>query len=616
MGIIVERVRIKNFRSIADLSLSLSQTNVLIGANNSGKSNFLEAINLALGQRKTVSIDDIYVANNEILEKSKSATIDIMLRPIDNRGNISPHFSDFWLSTFTEAWVTTGDPIGDYVGIRTTIQYDTLRSDYILIRKQIKDWGTSIDTAQISGRKAFTADMNEYIFSFYMNAQRDAVEDIRDRKSYFGRATTAVDLSAETISSIEQQLDAVNTQIVSSIPALNQTTTRLSAITSTMDTAESVVSIEPLARKISDLHKGIDIVYQDGNAAKMSISQHGMGTRSWVSFLTLGAYIDWFRQHQLADDPESDIFIMLTMEEPEAHLHPQAQRKLYGQLCNFSGQRIVSTHSANIVAQAELNDLIHFEKVDGKTTAHRFNASQHTAEDIRRIRREVISSHGELLFSKAIVLCEGITEEQALPVFYRAKFGVDPVFNGINIIGIGGQNYRTFLSLIKDFNLRWYIFSDGETETIRTVSNAVQEVFGQQLQNCPNVIVLDNGENYERHLLNNGYENEIVSAIEELESDPGYVARFIQTRDQTSRGRMPTNQPPCPQCHQPIYQDIIRNYSGTDGYRQAIFDCCTSKKAKAKYAIAIAEKIVSMADETKRFPPKVACLMTALEHLN
>lgn len=64
MGILISKIRVENFRSIENLELSLSMTNVLIGANNSGKSNFLKAINVALGQNKIVSSDDIYVGKD------------------------------------------------------------------------------------------------------------------------------------------------------------------------------------------------------------------------------------------------------------------------------------------------------------------------------------------------------------------------------------------------------------------------------------------------------------------------------------------------------------------------------------------------------------------------
>lgn len=612
MGISISKVRIENFRSIENLELSLSMTNVLIGANNCGKSNFLKAINVALGQNKIVSSEDIYVGKDEVLDNTKCATIDIMLRPVDTTNKILSAFSDFWIGVFTEEWITTGDPIGDYVGIRTILQYDALKNDYIVVRKQITDWGDSISSAGVSRRKAFTGDMNTYISAFYMDAQRDVVDDIKDRKSYFGRATSRVDLSQEKISEIERQLNDVNSQIVESIPALSQTATRIAAIASTVGAANGTIEIEPLARKMTDLHKGMDVIFRDGGAARLSVSQHGMGTRSWISFLTLGAYVDWEKQRLVEDDPESESYIMLTMEEPEAHLHPQAQQKLYSQLCKFSGQKIISTHSPSIVAQAELCDLIHFEKINGKTQAHSFNASNYTEEEKNRIKREVISSHGELLFAKAIVLCEGITEEQALPIYFQEKYGIDPTFCGINIIGIGGQNYKTFLSLIKNFHIHWYIFSDGESSTIRTVKKAVRDVFGTEIDQCDNVIILDNQEDYEKHLLNNGYENEIVEAICLIEGDTDFVSEYVRTRDHTVAGREKTSLPKCTVCQQFIYQDVIRDYSGTDGWRNAIYDCCTAKQAKAKYAIGVAEKIVSVSDESRRIPPKINSLLDAM----
>ena len=615
MGISISKVRIENFRSIEKLELSLSMTNVLIGANNCGKSNFLKAINVALGQSKNISADDIFVGKDEVLDTAKCATIDIMLRPIDGDNKTVSAFSDFWIGVFTDEWITTGDPIGDYVGIRTILQYDAIRNDYTIVHKQITDWGDTVSSAGVSRRKAFTGDMNTYISAFYMDAQRDVVDDIKDRKSYFGRATSRVDLPQERIAEIERQLNDVNSQIVESIPALSQTAARIAGIASTVGAANGTIEIEPLARKMTDLHKGMDVIFRDGEAARLSVSQHGMGTRSWISFLTLGAYVDWEKQRLIEDDPESESYIMLTMEEPEAHLHPQAQQKLYSQLCKFTGQKIISTHSPSIVAQADLNDLIHFEKIDGKTQAYSFDASVYTSEEKSRIRREVISSHGELLFAKAIVLCEGVTEEQALPIYFQEKYGIEPTFCGISIIGIGGQNYKTFLSLIKNFHINWFIFSDGEEKTIRTVEKAVRDTFGTEIGHCNNVIVLDNGEDYEKHLLANGYENEIVEAICLIEDDHNFVAEYVRTRDHTVAGREKTNLPKCTKCQQFIYQDIIRDYSGTDGLKNAIYDCCTAKQAKAKYALGVAEKIVSVPDGNRRIPPKVKTLLDAMSHI-
>ena len=94
---------------------------------------------------------------------------------------------------------------------------------------------------------------------------------------------------------------------------------------------------------------------------------------------------------------------------------------------------------------------------------------------------------------------------------------MNPSYLGISIIGIGGQNYKTFLSLIHDFNIDWFIFSDGEEKTRKTVKKAVSAVFGIDINVDPssNIIILDNEEDFEMHLINNGYVDEVVEAVKE-----------------------------------------------------------------------------------------------------
>jgi recombinational DNA repair ATPase RecF len=46
----IRRVCIENYRSIESLDLEFSSVNALVGANNSGKSNILRALNIILGE--------------------------------------------------------------------------------------------------------------------------------------------------------------------------------------------------------------------------------------------------------------------------------------------------------------------------------------------------------------------------------------------------------------------------------------------------------------------------------------------------------------------------------------------------------------------------------------
>lgn len=592
LAIILSKVRISNYRSIEYLSLELKLLNLLIGQNNTGKTNFLKAINLAISGAIDISEDDIFVAQGERIERTKTVVIDIFFQPTDDSGNTCIEFSEFWTDVFTDSWITTSID-GNFVGIRTEVKFDPIKDSYVMSRHCIRQWGKSIEDSTIETKRSmFTEDMRAYLSSFYMDANRDIVHDLRNRKSYFGRVTSSYDLTEETISEIEAQLNTANAKIIESIPSLQQTKERISSIGQTIGAASSSIEIEPLARKITDLNKGMDIVMKDGKAAYFPIAQHGYGTRSWISFLTLFAFVE-NKNQKLKDDDEQQ-FIMLTMEEPEAHLHPHAQRQLFEQISRFAGQKIVSTHSPSIIAQSSLTDTIHFSKRDGKTYAIRYKAED-DHNDIEKIFREVINTHADILFASAVVLCEGITEEQALPVYFNEFFKCAPSSLGVSFINTGGKSkYKPFLYIVRDFDIPWFIFSDGEAEAITDINSAIKEVFGvDDCKTLDNVIVLENGDDYEDHLIREGYSGLIVEAICEYENDLSYFNSYIiRMNGQKRKG------------------NGIRNYSEKNGQHDALVDLCHENKTC--YALPVAKKIIGNSDLGKRIPSKVRELFSAI----
>lgn len=613
MGILIKKIRIENYRSIESLDLNLNYTNILLGQNNSGKSNFLNAIGLVFSKVKSVNQSDIYLAKDELLNFNKKAIIDIMIKPTNDKGKIEKNFSDFWNGTFTESWISTDVSEGDYVGVRTIIQYDLVKDIYTCIQYSIKEWNTTILESKISNRKFFNNEMIDLINCYYMDAQRDAVNDLKNNNSYIGKFASYKHLEPEIISELETDLNLINNNILEKIPALKEAEKKIAEINHTMNRENSIISIEPLARKLNDLHKGMDITMTDGNSNKFSLSSHGMGTRSWVTFLTLGAFIDWSNKNIKKDDDEAETLNILTLEEPEAHLHPQAQKQLYKQITQFEGQKFISTHSPNIAAQADLINLIHFEKDEGKSLANNFDNNIFNDIALDKIKREVVNTRGELLFSSAIILCEGITEEQSLPIFFEEYFGIEPIFLGINIIGIGGQNYETFLNLIKQFNISWFIFSDGEENSIKIVNKAVKSILPLTTVLPDNVIVLENDEDYEKHLINSNYKDNIIKGICICEDDSEYFHNYVLKNNHQKNKRRKANLPKCEKCNQDIYVDNFRNYDGEDGIEQALYDCCTGKRAKAKYASYIAMEIVKHEDKEKRIPPKILDLFKIIE---
>ena len=76
---IISTVEISNFRCHKQTITNLSDTNVLIGQNNSGKTSFLEAINHAIGIKRRIPSEDDFYANDGNFNPKTSDPIKIIL---------------------------------------------------------------------------------------------------------------------------------------------------------------------------------------------------------------------------------------------------------------------------------------------------------------------------------------------------------------------------------------------------------------------------------------------------------------------------------------------------------------------------------------------------------
>ena len=275
-----------------------------------------------------------------------------------------------------------------------------------------------------------------------------------------------------------------------------------------MDNPNNTVDITPFTKKLRDLNKGVKINY-----SQFSMEYHGMGTRSWSSLLILKAFI--LQNMNLADASQVAYYPIIAIEEPESHLHPNAQKKLYSQINNIVGQKIVATHSSYIAGSAKLNEIRSVCKSATGTTVGKFNETVLDDEDIRKIYRQVINTRGELFFSKLVILFEGETEEQALPITIERYFGKSSIELGVDFIGVGGSgNYLPFIRFFEAFNIPYLIFSDNEPDAHSKVERQIQKSI---LKDIGKVVFLNDENDFEKELCNNGYIDEVKKAYYSLE---------------------------------------------------------------------------------------------------
>ena len=99
--------RVSNFKGLKFVEVALDRITVILGANNAGKSSFLEALCVAVGaQRRVVGKDDIHIVPGEAdVPRERKAIIDLMIRPTDDSGKVTPQFpaGSYWIELFGAA---------------------------------------------------------------------------------------------------------------------------------------------------------------------------------------------------------------------------------------------------------------------------------------------------------------------------------------------------------------------------------------------------------------------------------------------------------------------------------------------------------------------------------
>jgi putative ATP-dependent endonuclease of OLD family len=597
MSIQIDTVRIAGFRGLANIEISLPLITVLIGCNNSGKTSVIKALQLAMGDysRYLQNEDFNITSEDKIVDR---ILIDIRIVAVDTNGIRIKIFEDDWIEEFGDT--IQSEPDGhQFFAMRTECQPDYINGGFSVARFSLNKWEdfTKWQDVVPQKRKKISKRFESLPF-ISIDAQRDIHRELKERSSYIGKVLASVKYEDDDVKKLEEMISEINNEALASSDSLLKLKENLDSLNESFQ-GSGRAEITPFPKKIRDLSQRYTVHFGKSETDSFSMEYHGMGTRSWASMLTVRALTEIMaKKHKSEIEP---FFPIIAAEEPEAHLHPNAQRTLYQQLKAINGQVIISTHSPYLAALANQNELRGLSSCSSTVSVHSFNDKMEFGDRLK-LQREVIDSRGELLFSQILVLSEGETEEQALPLLFTKYFDQEPFALGINFIGVGGSGakYRPFLHFAKDFDIPVFIFSDGEERTVKQLQKHYSDVYGDvDVTSANNITILDNTD-FEGDLINSGFCNIIEKAIEFIQGEE-FINSWISKRDGTHCSPQKSDQPPCPTCYQPIYESPKRDYSGLSGRKRAIHDILDSKKPL--YAQAITEEICKL--DKGEFPKKI-----------
>ena len=557
-SILIDKIRIDGFRGLRNFGLDLKYTTVLTGMNNVGKTSILKALQLALGSRNAITIEDFNIHNSIRVGK---IIVDVRIVSVDDDGNREANFNDDWEIYFGSDNLQI-DPDGNaMLCLRTTVSLNPADSSFVYEQKALTTWEAADGNWKDIATTEYRLKKDNIPF-FYIEPQRDIIDDLRNKTSYLGKMLSHIvdEYDEAALEELERKIRELNETTIQQSSTLSDIQAMLAEVDSALDRHDSQVTITPFAKKLRDLNKNMSIQYGDAHDS-FPMDYHGMGTRSWSSIMTFKAFLKHNTDVIEHSDADAKIYFpVIAFEEPEAHLHSNAQKQLYAQIADMKGQKIIATHSPYIAASADLAEICVIYKDGNQVKCGNLEPQHLDSDGQRKLKQKVINSYGEMFFSKAIVLFEGETEDQALPIFAEKYFGKPAFTYGINFVSVGGAGqYAPFIYFCHKYNIHWYIFSDGEADTKDKVEKAVKKALGDNtktLAACPNIFVIDNDADFEGMLLNEGYQSEIITALKSIKGENCIEA--YKGRHQTKKVKRAGG---CPTCHQKMYDEVAVDYT-------------------------------------------------------
>ena len=555
-------VIVRHFRCIRELSVDLDDTTVLIGENNTGKTAFLEAIRICLdrlrGRSSNVFHEYDYHLKGEESTPAEAAPIEIELSFVEPE-----------LGAWEEEIVQELDSIAVFgdddryqVRFRITSSFnqetDTFETDWYFLDAE---GNPTRNASQL-------ITLQRLVPVFYLSALRDESTHFGARGRFWRTFLSEANIPEEERRKLEEEFADLNSQLINAHQPLADVRSRLEDAKRVIDFGSGdAVAIDALPSKLFSLLSRTQVSLTSSAGAKIPVEHQGEGTQSLAVLLLFGAFL----RSQLSNlDPIAEPITAL--EEPEAHLHPSAIRSLMTIVNDLPGQKLLSSHSGDLLSSVDPCSVRRFVRRDGGIHVHRIQPGSLTQEDTRKFDFHVRRSRGELLFARCWLLVEGETETTLLTGVAEA-IGLELERVGVRSVEFGQTDVGMLAKIANQLGIEWYCVLDDDSgrkkyeKSVRAQFNAKSEtdrlIFPYQ--------------NIERFLCENGFGDL-------------YEARMSQQKQQ------PTSTHGTTAYWKEVLKALPRGYSKPAVALEAVFKMKTEDVTVPLPLKSILEKAISLAE--------------------
>lgn len=436
---------IKNFRSIRYGSFDFSDFTVIVGRNNSGKSNvirsirdYFEVVNSSGDKRprhlfeqvrggekgRSIVIIAEYSLNSEdretIVENiSDQQSIDNRTEDILTDESLSRlcHGMVIDRSSVTASYLST-----DIQGNETTLSFQVRRDRTVLDFRNFP---------QINYRKNKNTSHNAR--SVLQFGVHNLIRDLHNHWSEVGAFREPRDTREVAV---DEELDKTGSKLPTALHTFSQNKKEkfVKIVDMYTDIMEGVTDIRtPIVTRGSQTHTTIEI---DEEGLDIGIKLQDISAGSKEILVLITKIID-----------AMDSAKILIIEEPELHLHPDAEKRVFDELCEVAEtglpQVIVTTHSETFVNNSEAQNIVRVYR--DESGGSRIQSITDTQVDETLI--ELGYNKSDLFQASAVVFVEGRSDQRILNEFAsKLANSCDDIQSfdtlGVEVHALGGDRMK------------------------------------------------------------------------------------------------------------------------------------------------------------------------------